>query len=209
MKTVSRYGILIFSCSLGVWVSAHSTKRNSSIVCVCVCVSTVVGRWNEIELINIELGDYLFIGRPLTLWPLEYGIVSRFAVIAIIIVSVITVMVVVVVVVVTAVDFRGTFSPVYLFSIRKSIAKCHFVKCCMCLCVSVNHRHWLLCRIFFLLHWFISSFSVRVVFHVKIHYHSLARHYENVLNVAATLAYTHPHTHTLWINVLAGVLFLH
>lgn len=44
----------------------------------------------KIELINIELGDYLFIGRPLTLWPLEcavlYCVVSRFAAIVIIIV---------------------------------------------------------------------------------------------------------------------------
>lgn len=70
---LSRYGCL---CE---WLSTFQI----GIVEMCVCVCLYARRWNEIELINIELGDYLFIGQPLTLWPLKCGIVSHFAVIII------------------------------------------------------------------------------------------------------------------------------
>lgn len=78
------------SCSecLYKWLSAFQNGIVEVGVCVCV------RRWNEIELINIELGDYLFIGRPLTLWPLTCGVVSRFAVIVIVIIITTTTMVV-------------------------------------------------------------------------------------------------------------------
>lgn len=106
----------------------------------------------KIELINIELSDYLFIGRPLTLWPLKCG-VSRFAVIAIIALMMVTMMMMAIVVVdcrcrqcrgrrcyyilVLFVDFRCTFSLVCSSYPRESIAKCHFDKSGVC--ISVTH----------------------------------------------------------------------
>lgn len=59
-------------------------------------------------------------------------VVSRFAVIVIVIVIVIVVTAAVVVTILMLfVDFLGTFSLVYSFSLRESIVKCHFGKWCV------------------------------------------------------------------------------